>query len=523
LPVIDGSNLTGIDAVVVGTTLPNPVSPEGSLFYKSDTDIFYISNGTQWNLVSNASPATTGGTVTIGAVSEGGTFTYDLGTDFTDDVDTDGELTYTKVLGTLPSGCTLPTTGNSAFTGTASGVSSNTNYTFTIKVTDTSGGTATQNYQQTINTVAATTTGGTVAITGAAGGTAISYDVDANFTFATGSTFSAYSLASGTLPSGTTLNASTGVISGTAGNSGSYSFTIRATDTDGDTADQSYSWSITAPVGQSEYTNPGTYSWVAPAGVTSVSVVAVGGGGAGLGAPTVSSGGGGLGWKNNIAVVPGSTYSVVVGARGTREVSDGAWVAAGDSYFINTSTVKGGFGFPDTTLTGLNQFGGGGTFTGDGGGNGGNGAWGTGGAEPGGGGAGGYSGTGGTGGYSDNTTWSTATDGSGGGGGGGQSGDFSGGGGGGVGIYGAGSSGTAGVFSVAPKYGDGGNGGSGGTSGINATDNGSDTITWSYGGDYGGGGFGRFGNDGNSYGAHGAVRIIWGDNRSFPSTGTANQ
>ena len=34
LPAISGANLTGIDAVVVGTTLPNPVSPEGSLFYK---------------------------------------------------------------------------------------------------------------------------------------------------------------------------------------------------------------------------------------------------------------------------------------------------------------------------------------------------------------------------------------------------------------------------------------------------------------------------------------------------------
>ncbi len=33
--------------------------------------------------------------------------------------------------------------------------------------------------------------------------------------------------------------------------------------------------------GQSEYTTPGTYSWVAPDGVTSVSVVAIGGGGAG--------------------------------------------------------------------------------------------------------------------------------------------------------------------------------------------------------------------------------------------------
>ncbi|MBT4122846.1 MAG: hypothetical protein HOE35_02825, partial [Candidatus Ruthia sp.] len=149
--------------------------------------------------------------------------------------------------GTLPSGCTLPTTGNSAFTGTASGVSSNTNYTWTIKVTDTSGGTATQDYQQTINTVAPTVTGGTVTISSVSEGGSASYDVDTDFTFGTGSTFSAYSLQSGSLPSGTSLATATGVISGTAGNVSSntaYTFTIRGTDTDGDTVDQSYSWTI---------------------------------------------------------------------------------------------------------------------------------------------------------------------------------------------------------------------------------------------------------------------------------------
>jgi len=235
-----------------GTAVPvfaaePPVATEGSLYYNSTSDIFYICNGTQWNLVSNANPSTTGGTRTIDALSEGGTFSYDLGDDFTDDVDTDAQLTYALESGTLPSGCTLPTTGNSAFTGTASVVSSNTNYTWTIKVTDTSGGTATQDYQQTINTVAPTVTGGTVTISSVSEGGSASYDVDTDFTFGTGSTFSAYSLQSGSLPSGTSLATATGVISGTAGNVSSntaYTFTIRGTDTDGDTVDQSYSWTI---------------------------------------------------------------------------------------------------------------------------------------------------------------------------------------------------------------------------------------------------------------------------------------
>ena len=273
LPAISGANLTGINAVVVGATLPSPVSTEGSLFYKSDTDIFYISNGTQWNLVSNAAPATTGGTVTIGALSEGGTFSYDLGLDFTDDVDTDAQLTYTLVSGTMPTGCTLPTTGNSAFTGSASDVASNTNYTWTIKATDTSGGTATQDYQQTINTVAATTTGGTVVIPAVNMYVAASYDVDTDFTFTTGSTFSAYSLVSGSLPSGLTLNTSTGVISGYAPEPGNtnttYTFTIRGTDTDGDTADQAYSWTINTIRSASKCATLGF-----PVGASSVSTTA---------------------------------------------------------------------------------------------------------------------------------------------------------------------------------------------------------------------------------------------------------
>ena len=36
-----------------------------------------------------------------------------------------------------------------------------------------------------------------------------------------------------------------------------------------------------APPGQQQYTTPGTYSWTAPAGITSVSVVCVAGGGSG--------------------------------------------------------------------------------------------------------------------------------------------------------------------------------------------------------------------------------------------------
>lgn len=286
---------------------------------------------------------------------------------------------------------------------------------------------------------------------------------------------------------------------------------------------------VAGPTGQQAYTTAGTYSWTAPTGVTSVCVVCVGGGGAG---PTYltdnnkqkSGHGAGLGWKNNITVVPGQTYTVVVGAAG--DAASGA--AGGDSYFINTATVKGGKGLGFNTHVTV----GAGTFVGDGGGTGG---WGAGsyGATQlngGGGGAGGYSGAGGNGGFQSGQTDFAAVRtvsvngfaGSGGGGGGGgfgysyayssgtqvepgygpgsQLGANTAGPGGGVGIFGQGSNGTGGIGNYSTSVGEAGSGGSGRT--------------------YGGGGAAMID---NGRGGGGAVRIIWGTGRAFPSTLTADQ
>ena len=245
--------------------------------------------------------------------------------------------------------------------------------------------------------------------------------------------------------------------------------------------------------GQAAYTTSGTYSWVAPEEVTSISVVAIGGGwqdtGYGRG------GGGGLGWKNNISVIPGQSYTVFVSPRGSDSVS------AETSYFINAATVSGQAG----------SSGAGGSYVGDGGGFGGF----AGGFYGAGGGAGGYSGNGGNAAPSEGN----GSAGSGGGGGGGGQGNAfgitQGATGGGTGILGEGASGSGGSGgSTSPS---GGGGGSGGTAG-----------TWSQygtGGLYGGGGAHYF-TPSYDYvrlnGGRGAVRIIWGPNRAFPSTNTGD-
>lgn len=255
-------------------------------------------------------------------------------------------------------------------------------------------------------------------------------------------------------------------------------------------------------VGQVEYTTPGTYSWTCPAGVTSVCVVAVGAGGFdGLsgGSGSSAGSGGNLAYGNNIPVTPGNTYTVKVGA--PVGISD---YATSRSYFISTSALMAGGGQGTdangsavTTTSEANA----GTYL-TGGGKGGNG----GGYLGGGGGAGGYAGAGGAGGAG---SPSTGANGSGGGGGGGGAASSSGGGGGGggVGLLGQGANGTGGNTT-----GTGGTAGSGGSSGS--------AIPTGGGGNYGGGG--GFRSTGVSSAGNGAVRIIWGAGRAFPSTNTGN-
>jgi hypothetical protein len=259
------------------------------------------------------------------------------------------------------------------------------------------------------------------------------------------------------------------------------------------------------PTGQVEYTTPGVYNWQAPEGVTSVCAVAIGSGGGGnhgQSSTYTGGGGGGLGWRNNITVVPGTFYNVVVGAGGAGSGTGPSGTGPGgngqDSYFLNPNTVvKGGRGFGANPNNAS-----GGNYTGDGGGNGGNGGNvidinPVGFVVGGGGGAGGYTGDGGKGGVNtSNPSENPSGDGAGGGAGGGI--QWAGGG---VGIYGSGPSGSG----VSGNSGFGG-GGSGGTDGT-STD----------GGTYGGGGAYR------SSGSDGAVRIIWGEGRSFPNTLTADQ
>ena len=306
-----------------------------------------------------------------------------------------------------------------------------------------------------------------------------------------------------------------------------------------------------ATPGQAEFTTPGTFTWTAPADVTKVAVVCVGGGGGGQASAQASNAasacggaGGGLGWKNDIYVTPGETYTVVVGAGGDGIPGGDGLPGSNpnkngsDSYFINAQTVKGGGGnCGESYNTSV-----GGDYVGQGGGNGGKGNIGSSYAGGGGGGAGGYSGNGGDStfpnpGDANGTPGNDGQGGAGGSGGGSTNGNYqlydicgAGSGGGGVGILGEGASGTGGAGGrVSTSYGTG-NGGGGGSGGQNGSGVGlgyqGQRLGATYGGGGGGGGSQFSAPPYHAYngadGGHGAVRIIWGSGREFPNTNTGD-
>lgn len=287
----------------------------------------------------------------------------------------------------------------------------------------------------------------------------------------------------------------------------SYTFQVSGATPGGTGPASAASNSVTPIATCATYTTAGTFTWVAPTGVTSVAAVVVAGGG--------QNGAGSLSYKNSITVVPGTGYTVVVGAGAPVQPTGGS-ASGGTSSFVSNATVSA------TSAS---------TRVGDGGGLGPSGF---------GSGAGGYAGNGGTMGNPGANAAASGTAGAGGAGGGGGRADGSsgtyctiaGGAGGGVGLFGQGSNGTAGTatYSSANNVtGCSGGGGSSGCTGGNTTAS-SPSSTGGAGGAYGGGS-GRMKYQINcvstayNYGAGGggAVRIVWcvGGARgtpSFPST-----
>ena len=144
--------------------------------------------------------------------------------------------TWTVTGGTLPPGLTLESsTGILRGTPTAAG-----SFAFSVTVTDSRSATATKELAISIGAVLAITTASP--LTSGAVGTPYS------LTLATtgGKTPYSWSLASGTLPSGLTLNPVSGFISGTPTAAGNFSFVLQVTDSAGLTASKAVTLTVTS-------------------------------------------------------------------------------------------------------------------------------------------------------------------------------------------------------------------------------------------------------------------------------------
>jgi hypothetical protein len=154
-----------------------------------------------------------------------------------------------------------------------------------------------------------------------------------------------YDVIGGTLPTGITLNSSTGVVSGSITletSDTTYNFTIQASDVDSNVSFRDFSITLQGPQITS-FTASGTFS--VPTGLTSVDVLVVAGGGAG-GADNGGGGGaGGLIFRPGFTVTPGGTVSVTVGDGGPAPGQNCYPVGpSGQDSVFGTLTAKGGGG-----------------------------------------------------------------------------------------------------------------------------------------------------------------------------------
>ncbi len=144
-----------------------------------------------------------------------------------------GALTWSVNAGSLPPGLTLnSSTGQLSGTPTKSG-----SYSFSVTVTDTTGGTDTKAVTLVIAAVPSLANPAPPA-----GQSGVAYSNTLAVTGGTGPF--TWAVSSGTLPPGLSLNASTGVLSGTPTSVGLYSFTVKVTDSFGLTATQNLSLSV---------------------------------------------------------------------------------------------------------------------------------------------------------------------------------------------------------------------------------------------------------------------------------------
>ena len=237
---------------------------------------------------------------------------------------------YSVSSGTLPAGITL----NSS-TGQVSGTPNATYTTANVvfRVTDAQGTQAstTATVSFTVNAALTATAGATTTVSATQNVAITSFNPFSSVTG--GFTPYTYFVSSGTLPTGITINPSTGLVSGTPTTvQGAANVTFSVRDVNNVTAATTRTVSFAV-------TSPPTYT-------IQYLVVAGGGGSLSYGGQAATGGGGGGGvLANSLSVTGGTTFTITVGAGGAKDV----YAIGSPSSFIggasNVYTYGGGYGF----------------------------------------------------------------------------------------------------------------------------------------------------------------------------------
>ena len=268
----------------------------------------------------------------------------------------DSTITYSLASGsTLPSGVTL-NSSTGLISGTLPDIASNTTYTFTINASDGANPAVSRTFSFVSNAAPIWSTS-----SGSLGSFNSGSSINLTLSATDVSDTVTYSLASGSsLPSGITLNSTTGVISGTLSSvstDATYTFIVNAND-GVNAVSRSFSITSFAPVLVD-------YLVVAGGGGGSGYVGEGGGGGGGLRSTVTATGRGGA-LEAPVSIFKLSNYTVTVGPGGNGGPGGGGTGATNgsDSVFSSITSIGGGRGRFNGGPAGNGGTGGGGAFGG---------------------------------------------------------------------------------------------------------------------------------------------------------------
>ena len=371
----DSRDITGKNRKFKGTdsiTLPKGSQAQrvggesGELRFNTDTNLAEYYDGTEWKpidappTITSASPAspvddgatTTTITITGSNLQSGGTLTL-IGNDAT----SYNVSSFTRV-----------SSSSITFSYTSALAAAGVNTPYDIRYENPSGLAAVleDGFTPNVGPVFGAAAGSLGTINIGANATTLTQP---NVTDAAGGTL-VVSVASGSLPGGVSMNTSTGALSGVTNASGTFSFTLSATDGT-TTVTRAYTATVVNPYvaasGGTEttsgdykihtFTSPGTFT-VSSAGTPSGSdtveylVVAGGGGGGADQSGTGGGGGGGGGFRTNFPSpvtgglsVPAQAYPISVGGSGAGSNAVGTRGGnGGNSTFSNITSAGGGGG-----------------------------------------------------------------------------------------------------------------------------------------------------------------------------------